>query len=513
MLNRPLTNYLNYTANYVLDLVGNRLSKTTTYPSYPTEVITYAYDHGDGVNSDDRLMTETATSGGNAEYSTSYGYDANGSMTSLTRTGQQAQTGVYVYDLQNRLQSSTINSTTTTYGYDAASNRISEKTGSTSTYYLIDNNNPSGYSQTLQESSTLGGTPTTTYTLGNRVLAQANSAGTTLYLMPDGQGSTRLITDVTGTIKAHYDYDAFGTAADFNMAGALTKYLYDGQQYDSGAGQYDLRARYYQSSTGRFSSMDSRAAGAGDTQNANLYLYVGVNPIGLHDPTGHQGVGDALAVVGLAAMIVGLGTMEFIILNENHFFSGNTLGMTGGPEVTTQLQHLRQAAFARWNSASPAQRQHVISSMSLPNPGVLFDWDINEFYGSDNKEKFGSGPGQVPTTVTVNDNVFYVDDVNYYLYGIIARLTDMENGDSGDAALQNALDNVELYRKTFWVGTNITQRQAWVRAGYYGDFDQATYTSLQGVVPSVDQYTGSLTAHFGPKGSPDEIVVSGGLYR
>ena len=72
-----------YTDTYVMDLVGNRLTKTHTQGAQTLTV-------NDVFNSNDQLTTETGS--GSSTYSATYGYDANGSLTSVTRTGAGVET-------------------------------------------------------------------------------------------------------------------------------------------------------------------------------------------------------------------------------------------------------------------------------------------------------------------------------------------------------------------------------------------------------------------------------------
>lgn len=69
-------------------------------------------------------------------------------------------------------------------------------------------------------------------------------------LHADGHGSTRLLTDLLGTVAQRYAFDAYGNALGFDRAAALTSYLYSGEQFDGRIGQQYLRARWYDAATG-----------------------------------------------------------------------------------------------------------------------------------------------------------------------------------------------------------------------------------------------------------------------
>jgi hypothetical protein len=104
-------------------------------------------------------------------------------------------------NLENKLAAVAVNGTTNaTYQYDSQGIRISSTTGGSTTHYLIDANNHTGYPQILEELPTVGGTPTTTYTIGNQVIAQETNA-VVLYLMPDGHGSIRQLTTANGAVR------------------------------------------------------------------------------------------------------------------------------------------------------------------------------------------------------------------------------------------------------------------------------------------------------------------------
>jgi len=95
------------------------------------------------------------------------------------------------------------------------------------------------------------------------------------------------LADASGTITDRYSYDAFGNLQGHQGATG-NPYLYTGQQYDATTGLYDLRARYYDPSTGRFLSQDVAGFNQVSPTNLNRYLYGASSPVNGMDPSGHD---------------------------------------------------------------------------------------------------------------------------------------------------------------------------------------------------------------------------------
>jgi len=85
-----------------------------------------------------------------------------------------------------------------------------------------------------------------------------------------------------------YDYDAFGNPIS-RTCSTPNLYLFTGEQYDPDLGLYFLRARYQNTQTGRFWSMDEFEGRSRDPQSLHKYLYCTDDPINHTDPTGFSG--------------------------------------------------------------------------------------------------------------------------------------------------------------------------------------------------------------------------------
>jgi RHS repeat-associated protein len=220
---------------------------------------------------------------------------------------------VYVYNLQNRLKE--VNVTTdgvnwdvTTYKYNDAGIRVEKDNNGTVTTYLVDSYNHTGYAQVLEEWT--GGVLTKTYIIGDDVIGEADSSGTLKYYLYDGQGSVRHHSDTTsGNLIAYsgcdtFAYDAYGCRVDPLKDTVNEGLFYTGEMYDSSAGMYYLRARYYNPLTGLFNRMDPFAGSNQDPQSLHKYLYCHANPINNIDPTGKLigGTVDLVNTISIHAM-------------------------------------------------------------------------------------------------------------------------------------------------------------------------------------------------------------------
>ncbi len=100
----------------------------------------------------------------------------------------------------------------------------------------------------------------------------------------DEMGSTLFLLDETHEIRKSYRYDAFGSVLQ-ETGDVSNRLTYTGQIYDGAAGQYYLRARFYNPVVGKFLQEDVYR---GD--GLNLYAYCANNPVMYYDPSGYIGI-------------------------------------------------------------------------------------------------------------------------------------------------------------------------------------------------------------------------------
>jgi len=288
---------------YTLDKVGNRLSRNSqlaTITSQPTQ----SYD------ARDRLTTDT--------------YDNNGN-TVVGRTVLGEPPGADVYDFENRLIVRTkADGSTINIVYDADGNRIAKNILNpsaqtvSSTTWLVDTNNLTGYAQVVEERTVTASTNTTSlYSYGTQLVSRTDvdtrySLPAARYYTVDGHGNVRELTDSTGTITDRYDYDAFGDLIAISGSSA-NNYLYCGEQFDADLGLYYNRARYLNTDSGRFWSMDDYEGSSAQPVSLSKYLYCSAEPIGATDPTGNFSLLEESAVGDV------IGTMNRIVIPTLRF--------------------------------------------------------------------------------------------------------------------------------------------------------------------------------------------------
>jgi RHS repeat-associated protein len=255
------------TYNYTYDDVGNMATSVNG-----AGMSTYAYNNANQLSAKSNT-TRTLT------------YDPQGNQ--ITDTGKTLS-----YNYDNQLKSLVNGSTTTNYLYDATGNRIDKTqtgTGATNYQYVSTGNN-----QVLQAKNLTAST-NQYYLYGLEQISQGDTGSSTRqYPVTDGQGTARYLTNNSGTTVTNgtFAYDPYGKQTSGSTT--LSNYMFQSEQKDSESGLTYLRARYYDSTIGRFTSQDPLSGTLGNPASQNGYNYASNDPINLSDPSGQSAIGDKL---------------------------------------------------------------------------------------------------------------------------------------------------------------------------------------------------------------------------
>jgi RHS repeat-associated protein len=267
-----------YAVTYTYDPRGNR---ATRWDGSTLETLTY-----DAANQ----LTAILTTGG----SSTYAYDGCGN---LVQGFEPGQLNAYTWDGENRMVEAMLSTgVVDTFTYNGDGQRVGKTDQGGPVNYVWDGQNvliEANASNVIEAVHTLEPA-----FYGNQ-LSQRRS-GTTSYYHFDALGSTLQLTGSTGTVTDSYLYRAFGDLVASSGA-TVNPYQYVGRKgyiYDGDLDNFQVRARRYDPTTGRWWSRDPIGFAGGD---ANLYRYVGNNPLALTDPSGEiLPVLALLAVGGLA---------------------------------------------------------------------------------------------------------------------------------------------------------------------------------------------------------------------
>jgi RHS repeat-associated protein len=302
--------------------------------------------------------------------SQAYGYDGNGNVTSQAAGGLLPSTQVtYTYDEASRLVSSVSGTTTTSYGYDGDGNLTQDgpatssyngqdqvtsstsSSGTTAYSYDLDGSlasqsGPGGTtaftSDAFGQMITAGGETDGYDALGRLVTSATSSAttpvayaGTGQQVASDGTGAYaygpsgsqtsakaaggagyQVLADQHGDITATFSpsatastlagwatYTPWGTAT---VNGAMPQAGYQGDYTDATTGLVHMGARWYNPSTGSFTTADTIAGSPlSSTVDGNPYAYTSGNPLSETDPTGHLCQADDISCYVVAVGAAG----------------------------------------------------------------------------------------------------------------------------------------------------------------------------------------------------------------
>jgi RHS repeat-associated protein len=253
------------TTTWTYDTVGNRTTEQIGTGA-PT---TYTYDNAD----------QLISAG-----STGYTYDEDGNQ---TLGGPQ----ITSYNAAGQIKRTKFGALTPIdYTYDGRGNRLTSTSSPFTTRFSWDINNPLPM---LATESDTAGSLIRRYTYGKGILSMSTATATSYY-RTDGLGNivflSKPITQVAGGLPSAfqwaYAYDPFGqtkTASKIDPLVADNPFQFASEYEQNGS--YNLRARRYVPTQGRFTQTDPMPLGAGSVYES-AYAYAGNNPAVYVDPSG-----------------------------------------------------------------------------------------------------------------------------------------------------------------------------------------------------------------------------------
>ena len=139
------------------------------------------------------------------------------------------------------------------------------------------------------------------YEISHAITLSTGSSNRYSYLY-DPRNNVSLLVDQAGGVEESYGYSAYGSpnasltkkASGFSTGAVPTNPVrFQGKRFDSGSASYDMGARRYSASTGRWLSQDMYYGAlddlglSQDPLTANRYAFLGANPINYVELDGH----------------------------------------------------------------------------------------------------------------------------------------------------------------------------------------------------------------------------------
>lgn len=254
----------------------NRLTQNIEENNTNTLVTNMTYDYNGNMISS---STETIEDKQEPEEEASYGMFIMGQDLN-DESGEEESYTSYKYNDLNQMVEAIQGDKTSKYSYNGEGYRTKVVSGSSITKYAYIGDKV-GFEQNNTEAIS------NLYT-GNKLVTRTIN-NDTLYYYYNGHGDVIHLYDLdTETVKAEFDYDAFGTVIkDDNVEDINNPFMYSGYQYDEDTELYYLNARMYDAKIARFMQVDTYLGKTSDPLSLNSYSYGYNNPIKYWDPSGH----------------------------------------------------------------------------------------------------------------------------------------------------------------------------------------------------------------------------------
>ena len=184
------------------------------------------------------------------------------------------------YNALNQLTETLTKNYKVSFTYDAEGLRTGKTVNGEKTVYVWDGD------QVVMELSK-GGAVQKRYIRGNDLVYADKGENTEkTYYVTDMHGNVVQLLDESGNVTKTYEYDSFGNEVKPEKKDE-NPYRYCGEYYDKETEEVYLRARYYESSVGRFITRDTYTGESDEPLSLHLYTYCENDGVNAWDPSGH----------------------------------------------------------------------------------------------------------------------------------------------------------------------------------------------------------------------------------
>ena len=184
------------------------------------------------------------------------------------------------YNALNQLTETLTKNYKVSFTYDAEGLRTGKTVNGEKTVYVWDGD------QVVMELSK-GGAVQKRYIRGNDLVYADKGENTEkTYYVTDMHGNVVQLLDESGNVTKTYEYDSFGNEVKPEKKDE-NPYRYCGEYYDKETEEVYLRARYYESSVGRFITRDTYTGESDEPLSLHLYTYCANDGVNMVDPSGH----------------------------------------------------------------------------------------------------------------------------------------------------------------------------------------------------------------------------------